>query len=434
MRVLLIAHGFPPDSVGGVEQHVHGLAHALAAAGHDVHVLARASLPLLDQGVFLPGPHGNPQVTRYAFRWHGVDSLDTLYTCPPMAAALATWLQARTAAGERFDLAHLHHLTGVTSDAPAVLQAAGIPVVLTLHDYWLLCPRGQMWHRREEVCDRADPDRCSPCIEATFTGLVVPGAGAGATARLHARSRAALAQVDRFVIPSARAIPPYAAFGLDPTRITVVGNGVDTERLATLPPPTFAGPLRVGYLGTLIPSKGLHVLLAALRRLPPGTASLDIHGNTVPYHGDEGYLTRCFAPLRAGDPVRYHGPYVAADLPRILAALDVVAAPALWQEAFGLTVREALAAGRPVLVSRIGGLQDAVTDGTEGLVLPPGDVDAWAAAIATLAGNPDRLRAMAASSRPRARGFAELASDVARIYADLLSARRRSGDTAWRRA
>lgn len=434
MRILLVSHGLPPDSVGGVEQHVHGLAHALAAAGHRVHVLARAALPLLDQGTFLSGPPGNPQVTRVAFRWHGVDSLDALYTCPPLANALADWLHARAAAGERFDVAHLHHLTGVSSDAPRVLQAAGIPVVLTLHDYWLLCPRGQMWHRREEVCERADPERCTPCIEATFGGLVAPGTGATMTARLHERSRAVLARVDRFVVPSARAIPPYAAFGLDPSRISVIANGVDTERLTALPPPRFDGRLRLGYLGTLMPSKGLHVLLKALRCLPVGSVSLDIHGNTVPYHGDEGYLTRCFAMLAAGDRVRYHGPYAADDLPRILAGLDVIAAPALWQEAFGLTVREALAAGRPVLVSRIGGLQDAVADGSEGLVLPPGNVDAWASAIAGLAQDPDRLRAMSGGTRARARSFADLASDVATVYAEVQAVRGASADTAQRRA
>ena len=229
---------------------------------------------------------------------------------------------------------------------------------------------------------------------------------------------------NRLVIPSARAIPPFAALGVDPARFTVVENGVDTAALERLDPPApHRGPLRLGYLGTLLPSKGLHILIEALRLLPPGTVQLAIHGNAVSYHGDERYPLRCFQPIRPGDDVHYHGPYTTAELPRILADMDLVCAPALWQEAFGLTVREALAAARPVLVSRIGGLQDAVTDGVEGLVLPPGDIGAWAEAIRTLATDRPRLQAMSARARSRARGFAAMAQDLVRVYQDAAAER-----------
>jgi glycosyltransferase involved in cell wall biosynthesis len=101
----------------------------------------------------------------------------------------------------------------------------------------------------------------------------------------------------------------------------------------------------------------------------------------------------------------------------------VVCAPALWQEAFGLTVREALSAARPVVVSRIGGLQDAVTDGQEGLVLPPGDVAAWAMAIRSLAADRSLVRRMAAAARPRARGFSAMADELTKVYARISAER-----------
>jgi glycosyltransferase involved in cell wall biosynthesis len=167
-----------------------------------------------------------------------------------------------------------------------------------------------------------------------------------------------------------------------------------------------------------MPSKGLHVLLDAVLALPPGAVSLDIHGNAVPYHGDQSYLTRCFQRLSPGSRVTYHGPYGLSELPRHLAAIDVLAAPALWHEAFGLTVREALAAARPVLVSRIGGLQDAVADGEQGYLLPPGDAAAWAAAIARLAGDRALVARMSQSARSRARGFTAMASDLLAVYED----------------
>jgi glycosyltransferase involved in cell wall biosynthesis len=197
---------------------------------------------------------------------------------------------------------------------------------------------------------------------------------------------------------------------------------VDTRALAAipLPNPDPGRPLRIGYLGTAIPSKGLHVLVEAFQRLPQGTATLEIHGNSVPYHGEEGYLTRLLQTLGPREQVTYHGPYQTAELPRILGSVDLVVAPSLWHEAFGLTAREGLAAGRPVVVSRIGGLQDAVEDGVEGNVVPPGDVGALSAALGALAADREGLLRMAQVCRRRVRGFAAMTQELLEIY---LSAR-----------
>lgn len=406
MRILLLSHGLPPESLGGVEQHVDGLARALVAAGHQVHVVARADLPGQPQGA-REDRAGNPAVTRLAYRWEGVDTLAKSYLCAPMADVLRTFLAERSAAGERFDVAHVHHLIGLSTDAVGVLVDAGIPTVLTAHDYWLFCPRGQMFHRREEVCTVAEPTRCAECL----------GTDLATVHDVQARARDVLARATRLVVPSARALPPFTALGVPAERFTVVENGVDTDRLRELPLPAAGpGPLRIGYFGTIMPSKGLHVLIQALLALPPGAATLRIHGNAVPYHGDQSYPLRCLQRLRPGCGVSYHGPYGLDELPTLLAGIDVLAAPALWHESFGLTVREALAAARPVLVSRIGGLQDAVQDGQEGLVLPPGDVPAWTAALAALAGDRARVRRMASAARSRARGFAAMAEDLLRVY------------------
>ena len=108
-------------------------------------------------------------------------------------------------------------------------------------------------------------------------------------------------------------------------------------------------------------------------------------------------------------------------MPDRVASVDVLAAPAKWHEAFGLTVREGLAAGRPVLVSRVGGLQDAVEDGVEGRVLPPGDVEAWADAIRTLAADRGELARLQANTRTRARGFAAMARELVDLYGEVAS-------------
>jgi glycosyltransferase involved in cell wall biosynthesis len=422
MRVLLITHGLPPESVGGVEQHVDGLARALGRAGHDVHVYAKTGRPGPAQCTAIEEaePDTPYRVTRFVYRYEGLDGLRSLYAVPALDDALRAFLAQHT-----FDVAHVHHLTGVSTGALSVLRGAGIPTALTLHDYWLLCPRGQMWNREGKVTTEVTPAGCAACLRPNF-GRWIPGdqEGVAVMQDLHQLARETLAAPDMLIAPSARAIPPFVPFGVDPTRVRVVENGVDTTALLGLPLPDFGAdrPLRIGYLGTLIPSKGLDVLVRAFQELPTGRAELRIHGNAVPYHGDSGFLTRAFQGLTPDDRVSYFGPYRTGDLPGILAGIDILVAPALWHEAFGLTVREALAAGRPTVVTRIGGLQDALTDGVHGRVVAPGDAEALAAALHELTSDRDRLRSMAAACRADApvRGFGEMALDMAALYAELV--------------
>ncbi len=417
MRILLVSHGLPPESVGGVEQHVEGLARALCARGHEVAIYTRTGRAGPAQGTLVDDPPGHLpcRVSRVVYRHEGLQGLATLYRDDVLDAAFARYL-----GDTRFDVVHVHHLTGISCGILDRLRTTGIRVVLTLHDYWLICARGQMWHRTGTVCAQVEPERCAACLEPTFGGLPA-GVAPAHLAQLHAQALGWLRGVDQIVVPSAAVLPPFAALGLATDRFRVVGNGVDTLALEQVPAPpeVRAGPLRVGYLGTLIPSKGLDVLVDAIALLPPGTASLDIFGNAVPYHGDAGFLTRVFSRLTPESAVRYHGPYRTEALPRILGDLDVVVAPALWQEAFGLTVREAMAAGRPVVVSRIGGLAEAVATGAEGCVVAPGDREGLAAALATLAGDRRQLVAMGRAARRQSRGFLTMAAELEAIYREV---------------
>jgi glycosyltransferase involved in cell wall biosynthesis len=146
-------------------------------------------------------------------------------------------------------------------------------------------------------------------------------------------------------------------------------------------------------LGSVLPSKGVLELVHALRDAPSAMLALDVHGDLPSYHGDDSY-TRAVRDAAARDPrVVLHGPFERSDLPRVLASLDAVAAPALWNEVFGLSVREARAAGLPVLVSDRGGLASAAQDGRAGLVLPASDRAAWTRALERLAtDSPSRAR------------------------------------------
>jgi glycosyltransferase involved in cell wall biosynthesis len=238
---------------------------------------------------------------------------------------------------------------------------------------------------------------------------------------------AALARATRLFTPSPATRAAYARAGLAERAIEVVENGVDTEELAraTRALRARAAPqsgLRLGVLGTVLPSKGaLELARAVLAARVPGLA-LEVHGALPSYHGDTRYVEELRA-LAAREPsIRVHGPFGHERLPEILAGLDGVAAPSRWNEVYGLTVREARAAGLPVLVSDAGALPDVVADGRGGLVVPAGDPAAWVAALVRFADPAQRAAWSAHASLPRS--ALAMALQLERAYCEVVRAAR----------
>jgi glycosyltransferase involved in cell wall biosynthesis len=136
-------------------------------------------------------------------------------------------------------------------------------------------------------------------------------------------------------------------------------------------------------------------------------------------------LEQLHAELGLGDRFRFLG--YRDDVARLLAGADLVAMASTF-EGFPLAVMESLAAGVPVVATRVGGVPDAVTDGVEGCLVEAGDVDALAGAIVELASDPDRRAAMARAARERGAGF-DVRAAVQRteeLYRSLLEKRRAS--------
>jgi glycosyltransferase involved in cell wall biosynthesis len=119
----------------------------------------------------------------------------------------------------------------------------------------------------------------------------------------------------------------------------------------------------IGFIGAVIPSKGVHVLCEAFNRLGRHDLTLHIHGEATTFHGDDGYLDRLRAIVDPKLDVQFHGRYENRDLSAILAGLDILVVPSLWWENSPLTVREGVLAGLPVVVSLLGGLREAVEEG-----------------------------------------------------------------------
>lgn len=209
-------------------------------------------------------------------------------------------------------------------------------------------------------------------------------------------------------------------------RFTTVLNGTPVERFDS--PPTDGGePIRLLYVGRLSPEKGVHTLVQAFSYLRGENRriQLDIVGpsNLAPFKSVSTESSRSrLEPIRrfwmesAYDEhlrdltsdiergaVRFHGSLPHEDLPKVFERADIVVFPSIWDEPFGLPVIEAMAAGKPVVASAVGGVPETVEDGATGVLFPPGDVPAMIASIKRLLDNGELRQSMGAAGRRAAR-------------------------------
>lgn len=412
LDVGLLCQGWAPER-GGVERHTADLARGLAQLGHRVHVLCLDDDPELEPYSLSDSEHDGVAVRRMAYRYQDHRRLTDLALNERADLIVIGWL-----ADTPCDVIHVHHLTGFGLGALRAISEMGRPLAFTLHDYWTLCPRGQLLPHDGDECARPEPERCGTCLAATWPHLGVSAADAGERTRT---ALELLALPGRLVFPSAASRDTFARSGVSVARSTIIEHGVDVDGIAAAVERARAsrdadGRTHVGLVGRVQPGKGVLELIEALAEVDDERLVLDVHGDLSPTHGDETYLERVRTAAARDARVRLHGPFEPERLPEVLAGLDAVAAPAVWEEVFGLSVREARAAGLPVLVSDRGGLSAAVDGPDEGHRLPAGDREAWARALAEWADLPERC-----PPRPgRPRDLAAMATDHASLYAELI--------------
>jgi glycosyltransferase involved in cell wall biosynthesis len=435
VRVLFVTASYLPESVGGVELHVAGLARAVQAAGHDAVVLARTGrigLPHLE--LARETVDGVP-VIRLANTFEDATSLERMY--------------AHAGIGDRFvevldevqpDVVHVHHLTCLSVSILERLRSRGIPTIMTLHDFWMGCPRGQRITAGLELCPEIRLEKCVPCLRELWPHLLGRGRAPEAPAEerdagdralledYHATMRRVLNGVDVLVTPSDFMRRMFEAQGVPAGRIRVVENGLPTARFDPARRQGRAsGPLRIGFIGSVLPSKGVHLLLKAVRRLgDPSSMRLDVWGEILPFHHDRDYGKRLEA-LRTGfeSVVHLHGNYDNERLPEILTGFDVVVVPSIWYEAYALTIREAFLAGVAVVTANHGAMAEAVEDGVNGLLFEAGDEASLARVLRRLVDDRPLVERLAGAAH-RVRDESDAAAELLGLYEQVLSGRRRA--------
>ncbi|MDP8929379.1 MAG: glycosyltransferase [Actinomycetota bacterium] len=270
----------------------------------------------------------------------------------------------------RPDVAHVHNTWFALSPAviPA-LRAANVPVVMTLHNYRLICANAQLFR---------DGRPCEDCVgthpwhgvrHACYRGSPSASASAAATIAVHNRRGTWDGDVEIFLALTQFARDRFIAGGLPPDRVRVKPNFVGDPG-PRLQPPSASDYLL--YVGRLSPEKGLLVALEAARRLGQRQWRLLVVG--------DGPL-RQQAEALAVPGVEFTGWLPREDVCSLMHGARGLIFPSVWYEGFALTIVEAMAAGLPVIASRLGGTPD-VLGPDAGWLAPPGDAHSWRDALA----------------------------------------------------
>ena len=399
MRIAQVVHGLPPEQLGGTETYVAHLSRALARRGHEVAVFSRIVDPSRPEYVVETVERNGCSVTLLNHTFTQCQDFSQSYINPAIAQRFGEFLDACQP-----QIVHFHHLMYLSTSCIEEATRHHIPVVMTLHDYWLICQRGRFLKPDLSVCEEQTDAGCAQCfahllnrglapiyqrlkptlgkrswvrdllrqMHGAYVSVRSPSLQASRQIRRRMEHvRAVCQQVSLFLAPSQFLRERFLAFGIPPGKIVFAECGLPEQ--PDLPNRRQMNPreLIFGYIGVVDPVKGIHLLVEAFA--PIRNAELRIYGGETDYapYPDRG---KFLAQLQQSPHIRMMGRYENQDVGRILREVDVVVAPSIWYENAPLVIREAFLARKPVVTAAFGGMREWVQDGVNGLLFQPRDV------------------------------------------------------------
>ena len=445
MKILLVVHQFFPEFTAGTEVLSLGVARDLRHRGHDVRIFSAH-----------PGRDDLPEAERCDRYLHeGFEVYRFHHAYVPMAGQISmievgsdNQLAARYFSSVLVDFqperVHYFHLNRLGTGLIVEAEKARVRQSMTPTDFWTICPTAQLRYPDGRLCN--GPSRnAGNCVQhfaqnparpaaVRLVGRLTPTRTADALVRWTlaaapsqvpvvadiqalgqrlGRTVARLNRLESVLAPNAFMRAKLVEHGVHPHRIVNIPFGVQLphEPTAAQRRSETSGPLRLGFIGTLAPHKGAHILVQAFRQLPPGAASLRIYGNTSEFP-DYVSALRTSAGGVAG--IDFAGTFASDDIFGVMADLDVLIVPSLWYENTPLVVYSAQAAQIIVVASDFPGLSESVKDGVDGLLFPPGDSSALARQLTRLMSVEWRSRLREAIRRPKS--IAAYVSELLQIW------------------
>ena len=433
MKILQVIHGYPMRYNAGSEVYTQTLCHGLAAR-HDVHVFTREEDSFAkdfrlrvesdsdDQRITLHVVN-NPR-NRDRYRETGIDQRF-----------------AEVLDRVRPDIVHVGHLNHLSTSLLHEAASRNIPIVYTLHDYWVMCPRGQFMQMFPKdpsdlwaACDGQQDRKCAERCYARYFGGGSDELEADVrywsewVARRMRHIREMTDLVDVFVAPARYLRDRYRdEFGLPNRKLVYLDYGFDRSNLeGRMRVP--GEPFTFGYIGTHIPAKGIHDLIRAFGDVSP-EASLRIWGR---HRGQDTDSLRALArslPDGRKRHVEWLPEYRNSEIvPAVFNRVDAIVVPSVWVENSPLVIHEAQQARVPVIAGDAGGMAEYVRHEVNGLLFDHRSPDSLTRQMQRLVRDPDLARRLGErgylfSDSGDVPAIEDHVRDIERLYEDVLARR-----------
>jgi glycosyltransferase involved in cell wall biosynthesis len=372
---MIIAHGHPSLSPGGGERAAYALFE---------HLKERQEI---ENPIFVA--RSDPESIGHSASLGAFRGRDNEILASPMSCHSFTHRTEDYALLEKIifelldryspDVVHVHHFVFWGIELFEILRKRGVKVLLTLHEYMAICHRhGQMLKTNGRLCSVATASECSACF---------PEFSPGQFFLREKIIKAFVEFVDHFVSPSRFLADRYVAWGIPTNKISVienplspdllckateiashsenknslVGNSIDGKIATVTSSQQRSHRIRVGFFGQINPYKGLDILLEAVSLLSDDERrriEVSLHGARLESQSEE-FKNRISSLLeKVADNVVLRGPYDNSSVLSLMRQYDWVVVPSIWWENSPVVIQEALLIGKPILCSRIGGIEE----------------------------------------------------------------------------
>ncbi len=401
MKILQVVHSFPPFNMAGTEVYTYNLSRELAKR-HKVFVFHRVNDRRRKEYELRNSHLDGLSIYTINNTFRRCDSFEMTYRNKAIDDAFGRVLDHVNP-----DVVHIQHLLFLSTALIDEIKKRNIPVIFTLNDYWLICQQGQFLKRGSGVCKNHVYSECANCLlyllsikkgvmgAYQFLREIMPNfllqfikksyfyyakatylSQNEAINQIESRIRhikQICEKVDLFIAPSEFLKNKFLAYGLPPGKIISSRYGLNKKPFTGFKK-IKAEKLRLGYIGTLLPAKGAHILIKAFNKIRNHNAELRIYGSPVSYKGFE-YYPRYIRRLARNKNIRFMGGFDHKDISKVFSEIDVLIFPSIWEENCPLTILEGLSTGTPVIASEIGGIPELIIDNVNGMLFKAGDTD-----------------------------------------------------------
>lgn len=442
MRILLVVHGYPPTHSAGAEGRAARMARWFVDNGYYVEVIAVESVAAPDYRVERDEYEGCI-VHRLHYSLEPDTKTDDFLANTYEYAPIGTTIEQVLEAGS-FDLMHIVSGYLIGHEAVLAAQRMGIRVVLTLTEFWFMCPRLNLIHATWKLCAGPDTyEKCTRCLMESKRRYRLPAVWTpalldavwplvlrtpsyqhtySAVTRRDKVLRQTLQAVDMVISPSRFLMKKFLEYRFKLDRFVFIRQGlasIDHSAAQIYRERHEPHVLKLGYIGQIKPHKGLDLLVDAVIALRDQGKSveLDIWGSTQEDRVYSGKLIARTTPLE--NHVRWHEPFANGRSQDALAQIDALVMPSRWYENSPNVILEAYASGVPVIATNLGGMAELVLHEQCGLLFEVDDLKGLCQRIDRLLLEPGLLERLQ-SNIPRVKSIHEEMEEIIDCYKRVL--------------